>query len=347
MATMREVAAQAGVSYTTVSYVLNQRGAQMGISDATRQRVFEVARSLNFVPNPHAQNLSHGRCNNTIGVFTFWFGTGVGTQKVQSIQSVLNPRGFDVPIYGLGLHDFAKKEVQVAALNSIRRQKPRGLVCFTQGLYPEALLELQHYQEEGGVLVCYDYPVDLPCDTILFDREDNTYQATRHLLDLGHRRIGYADHGLAPLDGPRLRGFRRALEEYGVPWCDHWRLEGGESYDYERGGQMLAAQYLELQDRPSALCMVNDATALVFMAELERAGLRCPQALSLVGHDDHVFSRYASVPLTTVTHPVKAIAQHVTDFLLSRLNGDYQGPARQLTVRGELIVRSSAAAPAQ
>ncbi len=339
--TMSDVARAAGVSKMTVSFALNNTGR---VSDKTRKMVMETAQELGYEPNPHAQNLSNGRSTNTIGLFSLWFDFGVGTQKIQFIQSALNQSGYDVPIYGVGLHDQYNEDVQAGAIASLRRQKPRGVICFTNGLQPKALLELRRYQEEGGVLVSYDYPTDLDCDAVLFDRDDNTYRAAKHLTDLGHRTLGYADHGFVRPNGPRLAGFRRAVEEVEGEWRSEWILEAQNARDYAEGGRILAAQYLALRERPTALCIVNDYSALVFISELERAGLRCPDDVSVIGHDDHAMSQFAHVPLSSVTHPAEAIAHHAAQFLLSRLNEEYDGPARSFTARGQLIARQSSAA---
>ena len=340
--TMADVARAAGVTKMTVSFALNNTGR---VSEKTRKIVLEAAQELGYEPNPHAQNLSNGRSNNTIGLFSLWFDFGVGTQKIQFIQSALNRSGFDVPMYGIGLHDHYNEDVQADAIASIRRQRPRGLICFTNGLKPKALLELRRYQEEGGILVSYDYPTDLDCDSVLFDRVDNTYRAAKHLTDLGHRKLGYADHGHARLNGPRVIGFHRAIQESDGEWRPEWLLEAQSLRDYAQGGRILAQQYLALRDRPTAMCIVNDYSALVFISELERAGLRCPDDISIVGHDNHAMSEFASVPLSSVSHPSEAIASHAADFLLSRLNGTYDGPARTFTACGEIIARQSSAAP--
>lgn len=339
---MSDVARVAGVSKMTVSFALNNTGR---VSEKTRVIVMEAAQQLGYEPNPHAQNLSNGRSNNTIGLFSLWFDFGVGTQKIQFIQSALNQSGFDVPIYGIGLHDQYNEEVQALAIASVRRQKPRGLICFTNGLQPKALLELRRYQDEGGILVSYDYPTDLDCDAVLFDRVDNTYRAAKHLTELGHRKLGYADHGFARINGPRVIGFHRAIEEVDGEWRPEWLLEAGSARNYAEGGRILAAKFLELRDRPTALCIVNDYSAIVFINELERAGVRVPDDVSVVGHDDHAMSQFARVPLSSVSHPSETIAQHAAQFLLSRLSGEYDGAARSFTACGELIARQSSAAP--
>lgn len=337
-ATLQDVAREVGVSKMAVSFALNGTGR---ISQEKRQAVTEAAQRLGYEPNLHARTLSHGRSNNTIGLFALWLDFGVGTRKIQIIQRLLNERGFDVPVYGVGLRNTKDEDAQATVIATIRRQKPRALVCATGRLSSRAVQELQRYQDEGGVLVCYDHGVEIDCDRVLFDREDNTYQATHHLLSMGHRKVGLGFHGFVDGNNPRLQGFKRALQEFGVELHPQWVLEGRENRDYAEGGVALANEYLRLKHRPSALCIVNDYAALSFMAEVGRAGVQCPRDVSIIGHDDHPLSRHYPVPLTTASHPSQTIAQHVTQLLLSRLDGEFNGPSRQIAVSGELIVRQS------
>ncbi len=340
---MQDVADVVGVSKMAVSYVLNGKNK---VSSATREAVLAAVQKLDFEMNPHAQRLANGHCTDTVGLIALWFDYGVASNKIRHIQNILNEQGFNVPLYGMGLIGRHDGDVQAAAVARVRRQKQRALVCAPAGLGPKALAELQRYQEEGGVLVCYDHPITLDCDHVLFDREDNTYRATRHLLELGHRRVGIGIHGSMRGAQERFQGYRRALREFGAESRDAWVFEGQENIDYSEGGFNIAAQYLSLKERPSALCIINDYAALSFMATVERAGLKCPQNVSVVGHDDHPLSRHYPVPLTTVSHPAQLIAQHVTQLLVSRINGEHQGPFRQIVVQSELIVRSSTAKPA-
>jgi DNA-binding LacI/PurR family transcriptional regulator len=101
---------------------------------------------------------------------------------------------------------------------------------------------------------------------------------------------------------------------------------------------------MALEQRPSAMCIVNDHAASAFVNEVQRSGLTVPRDLSIVSHDDSPVARYSVVPLTTVSHPVEAIARNVVNLLCSRLEGLYDGVPRRVIIKGQLMVRDSAVA---
>jgi DNA-binding LacI/PurR family transcriptional regulator len=277
-------------------------------------------------------------------LFCTGFARGAWLEKHQSIQRLLDESGLDAPLYTNGESGGNSASSQIATFERLCRQHPGAVVCETLSIHDDVLHELQRYQERGGIVVCYDVPTILKCDTVIFDRVDNTYQTTQHLLQLGHRDIGLYVVGQvgwrARYVTPRVEGFERALHEHDLKPRSEWMFHGLSS---EEDGARLAEQYLLLQQRPSAMCIVNESVASAFINELARAGVRVPHDVSVVSHDDLPIARYASVPLTTVTHPVRAIAQEVVEMVRSRLSGEYSGAPRSVTVRGEMVVRQSTA----
>lgn len=347
--TMQDIAQELGLTKATVSYALNGKGR---LSSATRQAVLETAQKMDFRPNPHAQRLTNGRCYDTVGLFTFNLDLGVTTRKLQLLQKLLAERGYRAPIHvcggGLSVPD---AQFQAEAMNNLRLQRPLAIICNTLGLHSEALQELRHYIAEGGVAVCYDVPVDVECDQILFDREHNTHAATRHLLELGHRRIAF--HGGWETPNPlRLAGYRRALDEFGVEMQPEWLLRGEHTsgrheeqggYDEENGARLVDL-FLGLSSRPTAACITDDAVAAAFVAELGRRRVRVPDDVSVIGQDDLPLAAYLSaVPLSTVSQPVEAIADQVVHMLAERLAGHAPAAGRRKTLYGELIRRQSTA----
>jgi LacI family transcriptional regulator len=344
--TIGDVARLAGVAKSTASAALNGREGKYAVSPEKRDAVLQAAQELRFEANPHAKRLSNGRDYGTVGLFTLDIDAGVGMHKLRQLQLVLTRAGYNVPIYSTGAPEIGDQQSHARLLASIRLQRPHAIVSANH-LEDESLQELRRFQAEGGTIVTYDYECEIPCDQVVFDRVKNTYLATRHLLELGHRRIGFFVNGVMPKAegcGHRYDGFMRALRDYGGETRKPWIVHSG-NYESgtlnEGGGVLLAQKFLSWRERPTAMCIVNDASAAAFIASVGRAGLRVPQDISVVGHDDLPISAIFPTAITTVTHPVQAIAEGVADLLLSRLRGEYDGPPRRVEVQGELRVRES------
>lgn len=346
-ATLSDVARLAGTAKGTASRALNGRH---WVAPETRAAVLRAARELGFRADPTAQSLASGRQSTLIGLFTRSLDLGVGTLKLQFLQNALNEKGYDAPIHACGSAG-RDAHAQEHALANLCRQRPAAIICCTQSLHNSVLEQLQKYSESGGVVVCYDSPLKLKnhdLDNVIFDREDNTYQATRHLLELGHRRIGLFSSGRRH-SAERLRGFERALEEFGTAMnpqfsflSEHYHVTG-EVLLSEQLGQKFGDEFVKLTERPSAVCITDDHIAAGFIIAVQRHGLRVPEDVSVVSQDDMPIAAYAcSVALTTVSQPIQAIARECVLFAESRLKGEYSGVGRQSTLRGKLIVRQSA-----
>ncbi|BCM93754.1 HTH-type transcriptional regulator DegA [Abditibacteriota bacterium] len=338
LVTIHDVAKAAGLSKTTVSAALTGNGR---LSEATRDLVLREAEKLGYDANPHAQGL-RGRRSKEIGFFSPDIDLGVSTLKAQAIGRFLNERGYSVPISAYTNREGGAFTAQEKLIASMRRQKMRAVICNTLNLHGErALAELRAYLEEGGVAVCFDFPLEIECDAVIFDREHNTYLAARHLVENGHREIGLCVPNTLHSRAPRIAGFQRALGEFGVEACEEWIVSVPYNIEAEREGQTLARWFLELPQKPTAMCIVNDIVALTFAALLGREGIRVPEDLSLVGHDNRTLSELGTLPLSSVSHPIEDIALSVVEMLDSRLNGRYDGPPRREIVRGQLFERAS------
>src|SRR5437868_6271333 len=109
-----------------------------------------------------------------------------------------------------------------------------------------------------------------------------------------------------------MRGLRRALEETGVPLRDEVLDEDGYM---EAGGEGMARHFLALSERPTGLCIVNDIVAFTFMLDVTRAGVRVPEDVSIIGHDNQPIAARCPVPMTSATQPVAQISQSVVQML--------------------------------
>ena len=341
--TLQDVARHLGVHPMTVSRALSGNGR---ISEATRDNVRRAARELGYRPNLAARSLRQGKHEKMVALFSPYLDSGMGTQKLERIQSLLGAEGFSTPIHSCGFHR-QSGPFQAEILASVRAQRPAAIVFSTLLLKPEAIAELRGWIGEGGVAFGYDGDVNLACDSVIFDRQNAGEQAVDHLLKLGHTRIGYAHHSRVDGTDERLIGTERALQKRGLELPPHWILRAAEPIDYEAGGRALAEQFLALpnNERPTAISMVNDLAALAFVAELAHNGVRVPDDVSLVAHDDRPFAAYAAVPLSVITHPTHDIAETVAAQVQSRLSGERTGKPRRQTICGQLIQRASSAPP--
>jgi len=354
--TLQDVAGALGMHKSTVSLALSGKGT---ISAETRRRVVSVARELGYEPDPLAQRLAHGQGSSMVCIFSGVLDVGLATEKILLIQRALAAHGLEVPIYTC--HDGGGDvgESQATQVRQLCRQRPKAVICSAPRIHHAVFAELRDYQDRGGTIVGYDSPLPLDCDQVIFDREDNGYRAARHLLEKGHRRVGIGmsqvGGGVAAAAGAksagdplnyRMRGFRKALGEFGAPLRDDWVFL---TSTYEKGGAEMAHRFLALppSERPTAIAVVNDYVALAFMVEVMRAGVRVPEDLSLIGHDNQPITAYCPVPLTSMSQPVDRIAQAVVDQLMERVSGGpaAAGPPRSVIIAGELIERGSVAPP--
>ena len=343
--TIHDVAAALGMHKSSVSLALSGKG---NLSVATREKVVSVAREMGYEPNPLAQRLAKGVSKSLVCLCSGVLDLGLTTEKILLIQQELTGRGLEVPIYTFAEPVASDGLSQAAQIRQICRQQPRAIVCAGQLMDNAVFRELEAYMREGGIVVSYDMPIPLACDQVIFDREDNAYQAARYLIQHGHLDIGIgmSNPNRVPLDGEfsplalRLKGFRRALKEADLHVRDEWVFLNPT---YERGGIEMARQFLQLKQRPTGLCIVNDYVALAFMVEVMRHDVRVPQDVSLVGHDNQLVASLCPVPLSSTTQPTEQIAQAVAQMLIERLDGLTDAP-HQVVIRSSLVERQSVAA---
>ena len=331
--TLADVARRAGVTKSTASFAFS---GKRKISDATRERIFAIAKELGYRPNPHAQRLGAGRAAKLVGLFALTL-DHMAWKTMSRLHHDLAEEGYEAPLYTYG-YALKGPPNHKALLYSVCSQLPEGIICNTAKLVAEDCSVLEEYQQKGGALVCIHSDLPLDCDQVIFDRDENTYLAAKYLLDAGHRDIGFCMFDAADFSLPRSRGFARALQEFGVKPKQRWLFEAGHD---EEGGAMLAEKFLRLKERPSAMCIVNDMQAATFVNKLLRAGMRVPQEVSIVSLDDMPAAQHCVVPLTAVTQPWKEMADMAVQFLLERMQHTTTVKARKVIFSGEIIERES------
>jgi LacI family transcriptional regulator len=181
-------------------------------------------------------------------------------------------------------------------------------------------------------------------DVVLVNNEQGGYEATRYLVALGHKRIGCISgpSELSP-SADRVKGYKRALKEAGVPVRDELIVAGDLRY---QGGEIAMQNLLNLPNRPTAVFASNDMMALGAMRAVRQAGLQIPNDISLVGFDDITLAAALSPALTTVSQPVNELAQLTVQRLIDRIqNSEQNYKPEQYILETKLIVRDSCSPP--
>jgi DNA-binding LacI/PurR family transcriptional regulator len=328
-ARIADVADRAGVGIATVSRVLNGRA---NVRPTTRAKVLEAIHALNYRPSTVARNLSLGR-TMVVAIVLPWFTNPSAVERVRGIVSVLGSSPYDMLLYDVESEDRQRRAFELLdradGLLIVSTLPPDPEVeRFRSALVPCVLVDAHH-----GTL-----------PSVVVDDIAGGELATRHLVELGHRRIAFI--GDSPpefrFDWSRDRtiGYERALAHAGIPLRTEYIRVGTHSRHQARD---IAAELLRLPERPSAIFAGSDTQALGALEAARDLGIGVPEELSVVGFDDIEIASYAG--LTTVRQPLFDSGRRGAELLLQALAG------RQLAVRVEtlpleLVVRGTTRPPA-
>ncbi|MGC8787258.1 MAG: LacI family DNA-binding transcriptional regulator [Anaerolineae bacterium] len=331
MSTMKDIAEAAGVSVATVSHVINETRY---VSDELRARVLKAMEELNYHPNILARSLRLGK-THTIALIV----PDNSNPFFAEIARVAEMIGFENDYSVILCNSNKSVEREAAYLEVLIAKKVDGIIFIAAGSNQEHLQELAR---EGIPVVVADRDVPQTlADVVLVNHEQGAYDATNYLISLGHRRIACIA-GPSPLtpSGDRVRGYKRALAEAGIPFDERLVVPCTESY---LSGETAMEKLLDLDRPPTAVFAYNDMIAIGVLRALANAGLRVPGDISIVGFDD-IFLASALVPsLTTVAQPIVELATLATELLISRIRGNNTQPGQRIMLETKLVVRESCA----
>lgn len=329
-----DVAAQAQVSTATVSRAL--RGLPR-VSESTRAKVLSVAAELGYVPSRSASGLATGR-TRTVGVLVPFVDRWYFGHAIEGIDQVLRENGYNLLLFSLGGYAHGQKR---SFTESMVRKQIDALLVLSLGLSEEELRQLHHTDIP---LLSVGGPVG-GCRGVYIDDAAAAATATRHLIGLGHRRIGHIRGGIQDEDNfkvPALRtlAFQTAMKDAGLEVRPDWSVPGDFTV---ADGVRAAAQIFDSPgELPTALFCGSDEMALGAMFEARRRDIRIPEELSIVGIDDHDFS--APAGLTTIAQQPWNHGRAAAAMLLAELGGA-AGSVRDSLMPFELKIRHSTAPP--
>jgi DNA-binding LacI/PurR family transcriptional regulator len=347
-ATIKDVARLAGVSQSTVSNALNGRSQRMAQETADRIRL--AIDALGYVPHGAARQLKRGHAN-IIGVLVPSVANPFWGEFIRAVEEAALALDFGVLV---GSSD-RSRERERTYVEAMYQQGIRAVVFASS---PVSLEHLASLAGRGLFVVTFDRRFHegdfVNVDCVAVDNVKGSALATRHLLDLGHRRIGF-------LSGPietdsrkdRYEGYRNTLAEAGVVPQRSWVWESphnvGGGFGDAEAAELGRAGAMELLSRPgpvTAIVTINDMYALGAYAGVRSAGLKVGSDVSIVGFDDIVLAGLVEPGLSTVRQPVGLMAKAAVDRLVDRLqSGGDAAQILQSDFEPELVVRTSTGPP--
>ncbi len=330
---MYDVARLAGVSQTTVSFVIN-KVPNSNISQETSDRVWAAVEELGWRPNAMARGLRMQH-SHMIGLISDEIATTPHAGKIiQGAQDAAWEHTKMLLVINTGNND----EIERAALNMLLERQVEGLIYATM-YHREVSLPAIHTQVPTILLDCYDSNRLLP--SVVPDEVQGGRTATEALLERGHRRIGFINEvGPLPAMFGRLTGYTQALQAYGVPF-DPALVRAGTVIAPE--GYRCALSLLQLVDRPTALFCYNDSLAMGAYDAARDLGLAIPADLSIIGFDNQeLIAAQLRPPLTTLALPHYEMGQWAVQYLVGR-GGALPPEPIQHSIPCRLIERASIA----
>lgn len=326
--TIFDVAREAGVSYATVSRVINNKDH---VKADKRERVLRAMTRLGYVVNQQARSLAGGK-SQVVGLLVPGLDTSYIGEIIRGIDAELVSASYDLMLYTTH-HRKTRESTYVATLtqglaDGLLLVLPRNPGAYIETLrrreFPYVLIDHQGIDESGPAVGATN--------------RAGGYAATRYLIELGHRRIGFitgtVDLGCS-ID--RLAGYRDALLEYGITFDPALVREG----DFvQLDGYRGAHELLELPERPTAIFASNDVMAFGVMDAVREAGLRIPSDVSIIGFDDIPQASHVRPNLTTIRQPLEQMGRTATQMLLQQIANRAAEPVR-IELNTELIVRDS------
>jgi LacI family transcriptional regulator len=326
--TMREVARLAGVSVATVSSVINGTAS---VSPVNTQRVVDAMASLDYRPDQLARSLKLGK-SFVIGMVVPDITNLFYPEVVQGVEAAAEAEGYSVIL--CNSNEDAARETR--HLDTLLSRRVDGVLLAPSG----PATGYDQMKDARCPLVFVDRIPELNrYSSISTDNVDAAWQATRHLLGLGHRRIAaiVGNTRLSP-HRDRLEGFRRAFREEGVPVREEYLRVGPQEIE---SGYNAACQLLAMREPPTAILSTNNRMLLGVMEALADLHLPCPGRVSVVGFDEYAWTKHHTPTLTVVTQDSFGMGRQAMELLLRGMHG---GGVESIVMRAELRMRESTAA---
>ncbi len=325
--TIRDIAERAGVSYQTVSRVMNNHP---GVAPKTQKRVTEIARKMGYRPNRAAQ-MMHSQRSFTIEIVAvdMYWGGGPLPTSLPAIGNAARQLGYHI------LLSIISEEELDETIDSLISRMVDGFILlapYQLSISDEELIA----SAQGVTFVWMTTHIGNMIPAVFFDQEYGVRLAAQHLYDLGHRKI-------VELRGTKHNSAAILRHQAWLQFAETYDLDTSLSYEgkfSKEGGYEVTKALLQTGKEFTAILSANDEMALGAMRAMHEHGVRIPEDVSIIGFDDLDYIRFLPVPLTTIRQDFDVLGKQTAEFLISLIE-DPDTPAYQRVLTPELVVRQS------
>jgi LacI family transcriptional regulator len=338
--TIRDIARLAGVSVATVSGVINNRST---VRPKLAARVKKAMEALDYHPDQVARSL-RVRHTRTVGIVIADVTNPFFTEVIRGVEQEAQSNQYSVILCDSN----EDHNLERHCLNTLFSRRVDGV------LLTPASPSSQHehrIQKRFPIVLIDRVPMGYRGPAVMTDNFDAAYAGTRHLLELGHRRIAIIAGQLSLSNGSdRLEGFRKALQEEHLPLPNNYLQQGNFQLE---SGYRCGLELMRLPVPPTAIFSCNNKMTLGLMRALGEMHINCPKAVSVLGFDDFEWSAYFTPRLTTIAQPTYEIGRQAMRVLLKELQQPQRddqgagGEGERLLLKAELRLRDSTAPPAE
>lgn len=333
--TLKDIAKVVGCSVNTVSLALKDSPR---ISETTRKNIQKVAKEMDYTANNMARALVLKR-TGTIGLIIRNISSVLMTSEAKYIERYLEQYGYT--LYIIASHD--DLEVEEKAINLMLSNKVDGLILNT--IFADNFPRLEKLRAQGFpvVLLSGFTNVTPKIDAVYPNLVKGAYIGTRHLLQLGHKRVAFIgvtgeERGYMVA---KYQGYAKAMNEAGIEITPDLVCSSGQS-KFELFGDQALSNLLKVGRTETAMFIDFDEIAIPIIKFLSKNGIRVPQDLAIVSMDNVRFAEWASVPLTTVGYDIRYISQHAVDILLGIIKGTHaDNEFENIAVEPDFYIRES------
>lgn len=332
--TLSDIALKTGFSKNTVSLALRESAR---IPESTRETIKAAARELRYLPNHVAKSLTSQE-TKTVGLVLADLGNPILTQASKAIERGLKALGYGTLLATSNNSIDEERE----AIEMFRSRRVDGMLVYTtRSAHISAhLVELR---QSGFPIVVLIPGQNVGVDMVSVNERLGAYKAVKHLVDLGHTRIGTIDGNNPDRNHDKFDGYMDALNEAGIAFRPEWQVD---PMKHTPSAGYWAMDTLMNRAQPTAVFVANDYMAMGAMRWCFKNGVRVPDEVSIIGFDNLEMSEFMPSPLSSVNYEMDVVTRMVIERLMQQIKAKGDLPEPRVTlIEPQLVIRESTARP--